>query len=360
MKAIPIIKKVRNKTLTCSEVAELLADQPTADGISHAHMHMADGFRIDPYKIIENHTLGLDQENRGEKKRDWGRDDAHLFPAGLSKLQQYDPTNMALMSRGKVYMDPARQATDNSYNLRTNLPEIPATAAVVRVDQNYYVLRYPDGGRGRPTKIRVSGPEDAPIPIDDRSHYVMDGGVRKIVVENNRVVTAPATPRIPATSAHSMFEDSESMVMHLTAALKSDAGREVLRTLVQRGAGDKRTVGIFSKTAILAVNSKFTTVATSMGNAPVPSQMISRVADSAPDRSPTGTFKTTKVPFDHIVLVLAASPDFDLVVVTCFPTDVTTGASIGCPTSADQDVAEHTFGTHTVMTVTNPLPTLTW
>lgn len=360
MKVLPIFKKVRNGTLTCAEVAELLADQPTADGTSHAHMHMADGFRSDPYKIVENHSLGLDGENRGARRRDWGRDDAHLFPVAQSKLPRFVPGAMTSMSKGHVYMDPARQARDNSYNLRTNLPDVPATPEVVRLDPKYYVLRLPDSGRGQPTKIEVDGPADAPVPGGDTSLYVMNGLNRRVIREQQRVVTAPATPRIPATSAHTMFEDSESMVMHVTAALKSDAGREVLKTLLLRGAGDKQTVGIFSKTAIRAVGSKFSAVATAKGQAPIPSQMINRVADAGADRVPTGTFTTGKVAFDHIVLVLAASPDFDLVVVTSFPTDATTAASIGCPTSADQDIAEHTFGSHTVMPVTNPLPTLTW
>jgi len=354
MQVLAILKKARNGSLTCSDVAELLADQPTADGTSHAHMHTVDGFRSDPYKIIENHTLGLDLENRGAKKRDWALDDAHLFPAAQSKLPVFDPSNPTAMSKGRVYMDPARQAKDDSYNLRTKLPEVPATT---RTDVKYFVKRMPDAGRGAPTNIYIASLADAPIPPGDTSLYVMQAGVRKVFTETKHVLLAP---RIPATSAHTMFEDSESMVMHVTAALKSDAGREVLKTVVLRGAGDKKTVGIFSKTAVRAVAAKFAAVAASKGKAPVPSQMISRVADSAPDRKPAGTFTTTKENFDHVVLSLAASPTFDLVVVTAFPTDVTTGQSIGSPTTADQDIAEHEIGKHTIMPVTNPLPTLTW
>jgi hypothetical protein len=354
MQVLAIFKKARNGSLTCSDVAELLADQPTADGTSHAHMHTVDGFRSDPYKIIENHTLGLDLENRGAKKRDWALDDAHLFPAAQSKLPVFDPSNPTAMSKGRVYMDPARQAKDDSYNLRTKLPEAPATT---RTDETYFVKRLPDAPRGTPTNIQIASRADAPIPPGDTSLYVMENGARKVFVTRRTVVTAP---RIPATSAHTMFEDSESMVMHVTAALKSDAGREVLKTLVLRGAGEKKTVGIFSKTAVRAVAAKFAAVAGSKGKAPVPSQVMSRVADSAPDRSPIGTFTTSKHNIDHVVLVLGASPTFDLVVVTAYPTDETTGQSIKSPTSPDQDIAEHDFGQHTIMPVTNPLPTLTW
>jgi hypothetical protein len=355
-----VYKKVRNKTLTCSDVAGILASQKTGDGTSHAHMHMTDGFRSDPYKIIENHTFGLDAENRGAKKRDWGLEDAHLFPSGQSKLPQYDPGNKAAMRKGTVYMDPSRQAPDNSYNVRTNLPEVLGVPAVFRTDTAYYVMRLPAGGKGAPIKIEIGNPAEAARPVGDTNLYVMDGLARKVIEVNRQVVVTAAVPRIPETSAHTMFEDSESMVMHLTGALKSDAGAEVLKTLTLRGAGDKRTVGVFSKTAVRAVNAKFGQVAATKGQPAPANRMMNRVADSAPDRSPTGSFTVTRSAFDHVVLVLAAAEDWELVVVTGFPSGATTGASIGCATTDQQDVVEHTFGSHTIVPVTAPLPGLDW
>jgi hypothetical protein len=360
MRVIDAFKKVRKQALTCSEVIELLGTQPTATGTSHAQMHTCDGFRIDPATIIENYSLSSDAEYRGERRRDWHRKDAHLFPPAQSKLERFNPQNMTAMSKAHVYMDPTRQATDGTYTSRTNLPEIPEIPEQVMMVPRYYVLRLPDSGKGKPTKIQVTGPADAPKPPADMAQYVMDGVNRKIVIEQERQVVAARVPRVPATSAHTMFEDSESMVMHLTAALLSEAGREVLKTLVLRGGGHPGTVGIFSKTALRAVAAKVANVAHATGVPAPPTQMDFLVADSDAARNPVGTFTSQKRNFDHVLVVLASSPTFELVVVTCFPTDVTTGASIGCPTTPDQDVAEHTFGQHTVMAVTNPLPTLTW
>jgi hypothetical protein len=360
MRVIDALKNVRRQSLTCSEVIELLASQPTANGTSHAHMHMCDGFRIDPARIIENHSLLSDPENRGERRRDWNRQEAHLFPPAQSKLERFDPARMSGMNKGRVYMDRSRQATDDTYISRTNLPEIPGVPEQVNLIPRYYVLRQPDTGRGKPAKIRVNSELDAPVPSGDTSLYVMDGMDRKVVREFERQVVAARVPRVPATTAHTMFEDSESMVMHLTAALKSDAGREVLKTLVLRGAGHSGTVGMFSKTAVQAVAAKIANVANATGRAAAPTKMDFRAADADANRNPVGTFTSHKRDFDHVVVVLAASPTFELVVVTCFPTDATTGASIGCPTGPNQDVAEHTFGQHTVVNVTNPLPTLTW
>ena len=47
------------------------------------------GFRSDAYKVVENHTLDLDLENRGAKKRDRALDDLVTTPQ--SKRPQCKP-----------------------------------------------------------------------------------------------------------------------------------------------------------------------------------------------------------------------------------------------------------------------------
>ena len=268
-----------------------------------------------------------------------------------------NPQNMTAMSSGRVYMDPSRQATDGTYISRTNLPEVPEVPEQSNLVPQYCVLRLADGGKGAHVKVPVTGPLDAPKPQGDTANYVMvDATNRKVITENKRVVVAAKVPRVPATTAHTMFEDSESMVMHLTAALLSTAGQEVLKTLSQRQLGDTNSVGIFSKTAVRAVAAKIASVAPMAA----PTKMDFLVADSDASRKTKGTFSSQKRNLDHVVVVLASSTKAELVVMTCFPTDVTTGTSIGYPTTADQDVAEHTFGQHTPIAVSDPLPTLKW
>lgn len=102
--------------------------------------------------------------------------------------------------------------------------------------------------------------------------------------------------------------------MHLTAALLSDAGLALLQTLEERGPSPDKTVGIFTKTAVLAVRAHFAKVASAGGTATVDARVVNRQADVDPhsQRNLTGTFTTTKNNIDHIVVVLSSSATSDV------------------------------------------------
>jgi hypothetical protein len=50
-----LLDQSKSSKLTCSEIVQLLTEQPTGDETSHAHMHMLDGFPMaaKPWKDIE-------------------------------------------------------------------------------------------------------------------------------------------------------------------------------------------------------------------------------------------------------------------------------------------------------------------
>ncbi|QOY86781.1 hypothetical protein [Paludibaculum fermentans] len=353
-------QKVLSKTLKCSQVLDMLMEQPTSAETSHAHLHTCDGFRLDPAKITVN-VLGLPVDQlRQQKEREWAYD-SHLFPGAGNALTRYQPGayhGLDLNTRkSQVMQDASRLPLSNQYNERTGLGILPGIDPTFGV--RYYIKKFPPGGKGKPLDVDIAGP--GAIGALNAADYVCEHGVIKIFQGRGAQLTA-AVPMVPAKSTHTMFEDSESMVMHLTAALLSEAGLAVLKTLKERGHNGGTTVGIFSKTAVLAVARHFQNVANQKNVAYDAAQTLDRKSDTNPlnRRQLTGTFTKSTQAIDHVVVVLACSLLNDLVVVTCYPSPATTQATIGTATRDGEDIAEHTFGQHTKMPRQASLPTLSW
>lgn len=370
MKTIDILKKCRSGALTCSEVAQLLAEQPTRNETSHAHMHMLDGFQVglatDPLSRVADWWSG-----RAQRAADWGAAaEAHLGTESQSPLPIYDPNQghpsrsrwKTLIWAERAGQDVSRMALPDvnypphsSYNLRSGLPEVPGVAAQ-RATENV-AFRLKPGGVDRVVATEAN-PYAVPLGT---TGWVMQNGQRKIQQQNGAVIRA-AVPRLPSTLAHTMFEDSESMVMHLTAALKSTGGKAVLTTLITRGAGSKETVGLFSKTAVDAVSQK---VASAAPGKAMP-EVLQRTANTHGARRPdgtadvTGSFTRTKKDIDHIVLVMRMSDANELTIVTCYPSPVPTTSTIGISNTPKLDIIEHKFGTKIAVAIDAVLPTIVW
>ncbi|MGJ5819565.1 hypothetical protein [Paludibaculum fermentans] len=354
-------QKVLSKTLKCSQVLDLMMNQPTADETSHAHLHTCDGFRLDPAKITVN-VLGMPIDQlRQQKEREWAYD-THLFPAGNNPLTRYQADAYGALDlntrKSQVMLDGSRIAGLNQYNERTGLGELARVDAVHGT--RYYVKRLAPGNKGKPIDVDIAGPA-ATGGLNPVDYVCQPPGVIKVFQGRGPEIAA-ALPMVPAKSTHTMFEDSESMVMHLTAALLSDAGLAVLETLKRRGNDGGKTVGVFSKTAVMAVARHFQNVAQQKVTAYNPAQTLDRKSDTDAlnPRQLTGTFTRTTRNIDHVVLVMACSLLNDLVVVTCYPSPATTQATIGTATRDGEDIAEHKFGEHKKMPRQVSLPSLVW
>jgi hypothetical protein len=73
----------------------------------------------------------------------------------------------------------------------------------------------------------------------------------------------------------------------------------------------------------------------------------------------TGNVLIAKERIDHIVVVLGHRADGELNVITCYPSCNTTADTIVTPTTAQEDIAELEFGTHTKVFQMNH-PALKW
>jgi hypothetical protein len=368
MTPVEVLKAARKGTLSCSTVAALLADQPTAPGTSHAHMHMLDGFQVK----LKDDYLSLAKDwytGRARRAGNWNNaSDAHLFPVGVSPLPTYDgATSHPAHSYWKTFIwaergaqDSTRSARDTSYNSRSGLPEIPQVPEVRGIEQRA-LRRVP--GQANPVKEPLGPSGVAFPPGTTAADWVVDPSnpnQRKVIGVS--VVTTPAVPKIPGTAKHTMFADSETMVMHLTAALLSIGGKAILQTLLGYGSGSPNTVGLFSKTAVDAVNAKVAQVGAGYGNP----QTLVRTADTTGPRASdgtaklVGTFTKTNDIIDHVVVVMSYGADSRLVVNTCFPSPESTMVSIGTSNAPHSDITEHMFGQHTVIPVDAVLPALVW
>lgn len=333
MKVSTVYTKALFGKLTLSNTVQLLAEQPTRGEESHAHMHMRDGFTIKRTAIANK-----GKHYRDTKVADWSAD-SHLFLPGTSSPPPYE--GLAYVGKSRVYQDvdraaiPLREgATISKYSARSGLPKVPAVPEV-RATQDYVKRLSPMGGRG--------GPTDVPL-VDysptDGHRYVMSG--QSVKVFHRSVLVTLTVPEKPATESHTMFEDSEAMVMHLAAALSSPAGIKMLWILYTRyhsQVDTDKTVGIFSKTSVYAVRSHIGRVSPSK---PYPLALI-RTADTDGNRHLLGTFTMTTSPIDHVVVVLGVKGT-ELTVITCFPCTQTTLATVGVATTNHEDLEEPTFG----------------
>ncbi|GEN13392.1 hypothetical protein SAMN05443572_12022 [Myxococcus fulvus] len=325
MKVTVLLNLVRQNMLNYSTVIELLAQQPTTTS-SHAHMHLFD--------------------------KQLGQGDAHLFPKASAPLTTYSPSNMSALAEGSVYLDEERLAPDESYNERTGLP---ARAELRGPDiTQAYVRRLPDGGSGKPLEVDVS-PTALPSLLMDGHKYVMDKASGSIKLFNKFVSRGPVIqPARKKTSSHSMFPDSESMVMHLTAALYSKAGEMALSHLMLNPGDPGKTVGVFSKTAVRHVkNFDKTQRLRNKGT------LKERTRKYDAGENLIAGFDYRDAPIDHVVVVLAKAEKGDLLVRTCYPSAMTTLDTIETASLPLQDIFEPSIGDHRLVPVID-VPQIHW
>lgn len=343
--------------LTCSEVMDFLMDQPTQpvgrNVESHAHMHTMEGF------ALARDRFRGDDFSFERKLLHW-ENPSHLYPEGdatygMGRIVFGSDDSGNSYGYGGVMQARNRLAPDRTYVSRTGLGALP------QVTRTTYTVYRCVGGGPPVAEVKQSMAEVLSLTVGRAAGQYMPKSAKEPAtircIENTVVVT----PAVRESPAHTMFPDAESLVMHLTAALLSDAGKRVVHYMMNNLApGEQKTVGIFSKTAVLAVSN---------ANTGVPNVMLERVleVDQGQPRDPvtgfypaTGRVLTTSSAIDHIVTVLGYRATRDLNVITCFPSKVTTGASIHTATGPTEDIAEFVFGQHTKVTQISALPRVRW
>lgn len=355
MKMSHIVERVFTGRLTCSEVMGILMDQPTRTGESHAHMHMTEGFRPD------QRGFGGDDFSFERKRTNW-ENPAHLYPAGAPEFQHTRyvyPDTQSPRAYGYyhgAWQDPDRLATDRSYVNRTGLAELPAV-----MKKKYTAYRF-DTLNAAPTAHTVDSLDDLRGKTIGRNvgeyqaKSSRESGVMRVIEREEQEI-----PLVRASPAHTMFPDGESLVMHLTAALMSDAGKRVIRHLFwNMMPGQQATVAIFSNSAVDAVKAVDTTVASTMLERTLEVDMTVQRDKRTGFFPATGRVNTASSAIDHVVAILGYRATGELNVITCYPSKVSTLAAYNTATLRNQDIAELQFGVHTVVQQQNPLPRLTW
>ncbi len=350
MKIADVIELIEKKKLTCSAVTELFASQPyslTADTITksdgsgettlapkpHAHVHVRDGFvplppppTSDSARIAARAALEI-----GTKQTQWAND-SQLF-ANPTGMTLYD-TPTELTSSSGLGMDRRMTDPNQIYNRRTGTPYMPATGKwkvkVPRKGGAPELMLAPDQGhpyalapwkgtiaderyellakqKGTPGQPRRQGSSDLHGPDEISGKYV---------------AYEPELPARDPSNPHSMFEDSESAIMTLTAALASTAGQKVLEAI--RAEPRDVSLAIFSHTSVRALTAA---VATASGwntgsahpNRNKAVQMVERVNTFNDKRELTGKFVITAVDMKHTVTLLSQWPVGELMLVSHYP-----------------------------------------
>jgi len=370
MLIIDVVAKNIDGNLTCSEVAELLADQQNSGGVSHLHMHARDGFATYATPMFRLNS-------RGERVQ---YEEAHMTSperverAGVVPVMtpgaKPPKSNFALSRNMMAKAEPGPSAR-SKYDYRSNQPEIAESAERgILVPMVLKVIP-----KAKPAPVDISD-ELAPIPVIGLDGT--DPGRRNAVV-NLRGVDRYATkkegsfvgamgtkvpkvqyvyqqqhakvPRLPGSEKHTMFEDSESMVMYLTAVLRSTAALHMLVNLLDKKPGDATTVGVFSKTAVWQVAQHVRNKGAKAKSPPPEPKVIERVTNVDPSIARTAanpnpvldTFTYASKPIDHVVLVMGRRADGALNIVTLFPSPDTTLATIGVSNAPNLDIEEPVF-----------------
>jgi hypothetical protein len=345
MKLTDVLTAAQGGTLTYSLVAQLLADQPTRGEESHAHMHTLDPFKSDTSKIKpESFKCPPELVASGlvkMRKLFWENPELHLHPeADYASMKSLKGTKAAVVTDGApatgykpydFYVDKTRLADNDTYLKR-------GMAAIPEKNENTYsqtlVYKMPGAAKNTGGTNKIATPADrltAPVGAT----VVRDEVVTKQVKIHGQFM---------AMEAHSMFEDSEALVMCTAAVLASDAGIKGLKAMKDRVPGDSY-VAIYSATAVTAVKAAYTKNA-----AANPLKMVERSPSSVevdmttkqPKAKGGGSYLRSDV--KRVVLVLKPEATGNLVIVTCYPT-----ASDGQipalppalpPPTADDDVVE--------------------
>lgn len=131
LKLTEVKTAVKGATFTCSTCAQLLAEQPTADEVSHAHMHTLDPFSVDvgkikPASFKAPSTLDL-TDYQSQRKGFWENPETHLNPinTGPYATSSIDPTTTTdKLSPLNLYMDKDRLAVNDTY-LKRGMADVP-------------------------------------------------------------------------------------------------------------------------------------------------------------------------------------------------------------------------------------------
>jgi len=370
MQIIDLVAKNIADTLTCSEVAEILADQQNTSD-SHLHMHMRDGFATYSKLLFVADTDGARHHyeeahmTSPERVKNIGKVPV-LAPGAKPPKTQFalDPKRMARAEPG-----PSQRSKYDYRSNRPEVPEVPETGVLVPHVQR----RQPQAA---PIDVCISD-ELSPIPVTGAQGR--DPGQRNQIVANRGrasfnttkpgpfVPVAPQdlpkvkyiyvqqqahVPRLKGSEKHTMFEDSESMILHLAAALRSTAALHMLNLLLDKKLNDNGTVGLFSKTAVWQVQEHVRRVGKKQKKAFAEPKVVERVTD--PDltkqRTPAepnpvlDTFTYSNKAIDHIVLVMGRRADGQLNFVTLYPSSDSTQQTIGTTNAPDLDIEEPVFG----------------
>ncbi|MGH9440375.1 MAG: hypothetical protein ACRD22_21570, partial [Terriglobia bacterium] len=316
MKLPDVLKALKANSFTCSTGAQLLAEQPTADEVSHAHIHSLDPFHVDVTKIKTTAfqaPSGVDVSAlAASRKTFWENPEVHLNPKGSNPYDSavFDPavkTDPVTFKPYEFYVDQTKLATNDTY-LKRGMTEI-AEKTQTSYSQK---LVYKEVGAPKPTSkdFPLSSKTDKAV-LPAGATLVKDLGVKE--------TTARIHPMFQAMEAHSMFEDSEVLVMSTTAVLLSDAGLVALTEVEGKPAG--AYIAVFSASAVTAVETAF---AKNKATAPLkiversPTAVTVNTAGSQPKVETSGaTYK--KIDMKRAVLVVKKDATDDLIIVTCYP-----------------------------------------
>lgn len=314
MKLADILKELKSNSFTCSSGAQLLAEQPTRDEVSHAHIHSLDAFSVDVGKIKPASFQAPSTVDvtalKSAKKDFWENPEVHLQPegSGAHTSTVFDPAtkDVASFKPYEFYVDKTKLASNDTY-LKRGMTEIAEKTQTTFTHK----LVFKPSGATKPIS------QDFPVTSKTDKASVPTGGA---LVKDVGVVekTTKIHPTFQAMEAHSMFEDSEVLVMATTAVILSDAGLVALTELDKKAAGSY--IAVFSASAVAGVDDTFKKKSTG-----APLKMVERSPASvkvnttgAPTVETKGaTYK--KVDMKRAVLVIKKDVAGDLIIVTCYP-----------------------------------------
>jgi hypothetical protein len=322
MKITEVLNAAKTKQLTYSTIAQLLVEQPTAAEESHAHMHTLDAFKVDTSKIKPDRfqcppnfaAKSLVQM----RKAFWENPELHLHPdSDYDRMKQlkgkyaaptYDPKNPGTFEPYNFYMDKSRLADNDTY-LKRGMAKIDEKY----VDVHSQTLIYKPQGGG-PT-VNASG------KIESLAHAKTAPAGAQIIKNEVKTQSEKVHGTFLAMEAHSMFEDSESLVMCTTAVLASDAGIAALQALDGRAAGGSY-VAVYSATAVLAVAAAFAKNNAAAGPLKLAERSPTSVTVDPQTKQPRapGLGQFGKKDIKRVVLVLKPHAAGELIIVTCYPT----------------------------------------
>ncbi len=312
MKLSEVLAAVKGGNFTCSSGAQLLSEQPTADEVSHAHIHALDPFQVDVSKIKPDSfkapsTVQVSTLLDGRKKF-WENPELHLNPADghPHSSQIYNPSSPPKFEPYEFYLDQSKLATNDTY-LKRGMDTVPEKT----VTTYSQMMVYQEPGKPKPTSSSFPLTSKTDVPV------LPTGAVLKKALDVKETVTK-IHPTYLKMEAHSMFEDSEVLVMATTGVILSDAGLLALTELESRAEGSY--IAVFSATAVKAVDDAFI-----KNKAKAPLQMVERSPGSTsvnttgkqPKLETSGAVYK-KVSMVRTVLVIKKDKG-DLIIVTCYP-----------------------------------------